>query len=281
MKICISADVTCDLPPWLAEQYDITLISIPIIKGDKAYFDGVDITNADIFRYFEETGKLCTTSALNPAQYLEHFKRLREKCDALIHIDIGSAMSACHQNARIAAMEIDNVYVVDSQNLSSGFGYIVLEAAIMAREGKSPEEIIEGISKIIPLVETSFVIDKLTYLYKGGRCSALAALGANLMNLKPCIEVRDGEMKVGKKYRGNFETVILKYVEDKLANRDDIDYSRIFITHPACPDSIVKSVEKRVKELGNFDEVLITNAGGSVSVHCGPMTLGIIFKRKA
>jgi DegV family protein with EDD domain len=281
MRVMISADSTCDLTPEIAEKHGIYIVPMCLIMRGKEHFDGQDVTNKDIFRYFEEEGKLCTTTALNPSQYLDHFKKARENCDALIHIDISSGFSSCHNNAKLAAEEIDNVYVLDSQNLSTGFGEVVLNAAIMAENGASVEEIIQSTNEIKRRVETSFVIDKLTYLHKGGRCSALAALGANLMNLKPTIEVVDGLMKVGKKYRGNFEFVILKYVEDRLSGRDDIDISRVFITHPACPPEIVQAVKHKIKEYVKFEEVIELRAGCSVAIHSGPITLGIIFKRKA
>lgn len=280
MRVKISADSTCDLSKEYTEKYGIYIVPMCLIKDDKKYFDGQDISNEDIFKYFEENNKLCTTVALNPLQYLDHFKCAREDCDYLIHIDIGSNFSSCHNNAKRAAEEIDNVMVLDSHNLSTGFGMIVLEAAIMAQNGATPEEIKNEVSSLSRRVEASFVIDKLTYLRKGGRCSAIASFGSNLMNIKPCLGIEGGIMKVCKKYRGSFENIILKYVEDRLSGRDDIDYSRVFVTHPACPQHIVDSVIEKVKELADFKEIKVLQAGCSVSIHCGPLTLGIVFNRK-
>jgi DegV family protein with EDD domain len=279
MKVRISADSTCDLSKEYTERHGIYIVPMCLIKDDKKYFDG-DLPNEEIFRYFEEEKKVCTTVALNPLQYLEHFERARQDCDYLIHIDIGSNFSSCHNNAKLAAEEIDNVMVLDSHNLSTGFGMIVLEAAIMAENGASPEEIKDMVASLSRRIEASFVIDTLSYLRRGGRCSALAAFGSNLMNIKPCLEVEGGVMKVGKKYRGNFESVILKYIEDRLSGRDDIDYSKIFITHAACPQHYIDSVINKINELAEFKESAVLPAGCSVAIHCGPLTLGIVYKRK-
>jgi len=156
----------------------------------------------------------------------------------------------------------------------------VLDAALMAEQGMSAEEIVKRLEELKPKVEASFVIDSLLYLWKGGRCSGVAALGANVLKLKPCIEVKNGKMEVGKKYRGNFEKVIIQYVTDRLKDRDDIDYKRIFVTHPIVPLEIVDNVVKAVKSLGPFKEVIVTRAGGTISTHCGPVCLGVLFYRK-
>jgi DegV family protein with EDD domain len=194
---------------------------------------------------------------------------------------LSSGISSCYQNALIAASEYKNVYVIDSQNLSTGCGHLVLDAAIMAEQGATAEEIVRRIEELRPTVEASFVIDSLLYLWKGGRCSGVAALGANVLKLKPCIEVKHGKMDVGKKYRGNFDKVIIQYVGDKLKDRSDIDYKRIFITHPSgVPRVVVENVIKTVKSLGPFEEVIETLAGGTISTHCGPVCLGILFYRK-
>jgi len=281
MKIRISADSTCDLSPDITSKHNIYIVPMCLIMREKEHFDGQDVSNEDIFRYFNEEKKLCTTTALNPSQYLEHFVRARETCDVLIHIDISSGFSSCHNNAKLASQEIDNVYVLDSKNLSTGFGHVVLDAAIMAENGAAVEEIIKATNELTGRVETSFVIDSLTYLHKGGRCSAVATLGANLMNLKPCIEVSDGLMKVAKKYRGNFDAVVMIYIEERLSGRDDIDTSRIYITHPACPREIVEAVRNKIPEYQKFEEITELQAGCSVAIHSGPVTLGLTFKLKA
>jgi DegV family protein with EDD domain len=220
--------------------------------------------------------------AANVADYTELFSRLADKYDAVIHFNLSSKMSSCHQNAVIAAQEFENVYVIDTKNLSTGSGHLVLDAAIMAKEGRSAEEIIERVNGLMDKVEASFVIDSLKYLHKGGRCSGVAALGANVLKLKPCIEVKNGAMGVGKKYRGNFEKVILEYVRDRLKGRDDIDTRRIFVTTPpgGVSPEIVQSVIDEIKKYKTFDEIFTSEASCTISTHCGPVTLGILFYRK-
>jgi DegV family protein with EDD domain len=281
MRIKILSDSVCDLTKEQLEKYDIELIPLPIIKNDKTYKDGVDIMPEDIFEYVESGKGICHTSAINVADYQEAFGRLADQYDAVILFTLSSGISSCYQNALIAASDFKNVYVVDSQNLSTGCGHLVLDAAIMAEQGATAEEIVRRIEELRPKVEASFVIDSLLYLWKGGRCSGVAALGANVLKLKPCIEVKNSKMDVGKKYRGNFDKVIIQYVADKLKDRTDIDYRRIFVTHPSgVPRAVVENVVKTVKALGPFEEVIETLAGGTISTHCGPVCLGVLFYRK-
>ena len=270
MNIKITADSTCDLSPELVEKYGIEILPLYIIKDGESYRDMQDIVPQDIFDHVNAGGTITTTAAINTEEYTEYFKPLSEQYDAVIHINISAGFSSCNQNANIAAEEFDNVYIVDSRNLSTGSGHVVIEAAIMAQNGASPEEI----------VEASFVVDKLDYLRKGGRCSALAALGANILSLRPCIEVKDGKMGVGKKYRGKFDACIEKYVNERLEGRTDIVTDRIFITHTPCDKKIVDMVRKTIKKHMQFTEIIETTAGCTVSSHCGPNTLGILFIRK-
>ena len=200
--------------------------------------------------------------------------------DAVIHIDISEDFSASYQNACNAAQEFDNVYVIDSRNLSSGHGHVVIEAAKMAEAGMEPAEICEKAKDLAERVEASFVVDRLDYLHKGGRCSAVAALGANMLQLKPCIEVKNGKMGVCKKYQGSFEKSLRKYVKDRLEGRDDIVLDRIFITHPAVAAKTVAMVREEVQKYADFKEIIETRAGCTISCHCGPNTLGILFIRK-
>lgn len=280
MKIKITADSTCDLSKELIEKYNIRTIPLHIINAeDKDFRDGIDISPKDIFEYVDTTGNICHTAALNIEEFESVFKEELAENDAVIHISISSDFSACYQNACIAA-EVGNVYVVDSRNLSTGGGLIVLAAAEMAQSGMEPAEIKAKLDEQTSKVEASFVIDTLKYLHKGGRCSALVALGANVLSLKPCIEVKDGKMGVGKKYRGSFDKSIKSYVKDRLVGRDDIDYSRVFITNCLCSDETIASVRALVEELGQFEEILETDAGCTVSNHCGPNCLGILFLRK-
>lgn len=278
MNIKITADSTCDLPKDLIEKYDIGIVPLYIVKGDSSLKDGVEINPQDIFEYVESGTGICHTAAVNVLDYLERFSAYLKDYDAVIHINISSDFSACNQNANIAASELQNVYVVDSRNLSSGSGHLVLDASHMASAGMAPAEIVERLKEHAKLVEASFVIDTLKYLYKGGRCSGIAALGANVLKLKPCIEVVDGKMEVGKKYRGNMDKIILQYISDRLNDRDDIDARRIFITHTSVSDAILSQVREVLKD--KFEEIIESDAGCTISNHCGPGTLGILFYRK-
>ncbi len=278
--IKISADSTCDLSPEIIKAYDITIAPLGIVVGDKTFHDGVDIFPADVFRYVDKEGKTCKTAAVNVYEYHSLFSELTKKYEAVIHICISAEFSSCFQNAMVAAQDFKNVYVIDSRNLSTGSGHVVYDAALMAKEGLAPQEIADRLNAVIPKVEASFVIDRLDYLHKGGRCSTVAKLGANLLQLKPCIEVIDGKMTVGKKYRGKFDACLEAYVKDRLFERSDIDYSRVFITHPMCSPETVALVRAAIKRYVAFDEIIETHAGCTVSNHCGPNTLGILFKRK-
>lgn len=281
MRIKITADSTCDLSPKMIERYDITIIPLYVVKGGQDYRDGVDITPKDIFEYVDNGGELCSTSAVSVVDFQNAFANLSKEYDAVIHIDIGSGFSACYQNACIAAEDYDNIYVVDSQNLSSGEGHVVVEAAKMAQSGADVQAILKHLEEIIPKVEASFLIERLDYMAKGGRCSSVAAFGANILGLKPCIEVKNGKMEVVKKYRGAFDKCILEYVKDRIKGRtQDLRDDLIFITHPACEKSTVKMAEGELKSYSFFKEIEETNAGCTVSCHCGPHTLGVLFIRK-
>lgn len=279
MKIKVTADSTCDLSQELLDRYDITTVPLYILKDGKEFRDGVDITPKDIFAHVAAGGDLCSTAAVNVADYIELFGRFSKDYEAVFHIDISSDFSSCYQNACTAAEEFDNVYVIDSRNLSSGQGHVVIEAAIKGAQMDDPKALYDYLVKLTDRVEASFVMDKLDYMRKGGRCSAVALLGANILQLKPCIEVVDGKMGVAKKYRGSFEKCLNTYVKDRLQGRDDIVYERIFITHPAC-DEYVGHIREEIKKYADFEEIDPTHAGCTVSCHCGPGTLGVLFIRK-
>lgn len=281
MKIRISADSTCDLSPELAEQYGVFLAPLCFVINDKMYYEHVDITPDDIFDIIENKRGAIKTAALNPAEYKELFeKQLALGYDALIHVDISSAFSSCYSNACQAAAELENVFVVDSKNLCTGFGLVVLEAARLAAEGEMPpEQICERLRSFVTNhVDASFVLDTLDYMRRGGRCSGVAAFGANLLRLKPCIEVVNGVMTVGKKYRGQLPRVLPDYVDDRLSDPSHVNTELLFVTHTGCSDELVSSVLAHVAEHIAFKKVLVTRAGCSVSIHCGPGTLGILFK---
>ncbi len=276
----IFADSTCDLSPELVEKYDITITPLYVSLGDKAYIDGVEIHPKDIFKYYNETKKLPKTAAVPVTYYEEVFKAAVSEGYDVIHFAISAEFSACYQNACIAAKEIGNVWTIDSRNLSTGIGHLVLIAAELAASGKTAEEIAEYVKEVAERLDVSFIIDKLEFLYKGGRCSGVAALGANVLKLKPCIEVVDGKMIVGKKYRGSFEKVVKEYIKERLEGNDSIDLKRIFLTWTGVDSKLINELTEEIKSYLPFEEVLVTEAGSTVTGHCGPGTLGILYIHK-
>ncbi len=277
MKIKITSDSTCDLSKELVEQFNIGIKPLYVIKGDETYYDGVTITPDDMYAYANETGKLCSTQALNVNDYIEFFEQERQGYDALIHVNISAGFSSCHQNALVAAQDFDNVYVIDSKNLSTGHGHVVLAAAEMAESGASAQEIVDAMNELAPRVDASFILDRLDYMAKGGRCSAVLAFGANLLKIKPCIEVVGGKMIVGKKYRGPYIKCLEQYIKERLTGRTDIKNHRIFITHSGTSEENLQLAERLVREYAEFENVNITRAGCTVSCHCGPNTIGILY----
>ena len=279
-NIIITSDSTSDLSLELRDRYNIPTMPLGVTLGGETFKDGVDITPDDIYLHHAKTGELPKTTAANIDECLNFFKPFVDEGKTIIHISLSSSLSSTFNNARLAAMELENVYVIDAQNLSTGTGLLVIAAAEMVKEGLSAEEIVEKINQLTANVDASFVIDNLDYLHKGGRCSALAMLGANVLKLKPCIEVKNGAMGVGKKYRGRYGDVLKIYVNERLADVDNIDPSRVFVTHAGCDDEIVNAVVEQVKEKGIFKEIFLTRAGCTISSHCGKDTLGILFIRK-
>ena len=280
-KIVITSDSTTDLSPELIERYGVKTLPMSITLGDKAFRDTVDITPDDIYEHHRKFGELPKTCATNVGECVDFFKPLVDDGYSVVHFTISAEMSSTFNNATIAAADFDNVYVVDTRNLSTGGGLLLLAACDMVKEGKTAKEIAEECAKLASHVDASFVIDSLEYLHKGGRCSALSVLGANLLKLKPCIEVKCGKMGVGKKYRGKYAEVLKQYAEDRLENREDLVKTRVFVTHAGCEKAVVDSIADLVKSKGIFDEVLVTRAGCAVSSHCGANTLGVLFIRKS
>ena len=280
MKIKIISDSTCDLSPAQLAEHDITLARLTVIKGDEQFVDGETITPADIFAHVAAGGDLCSTSAYSVGQYADLFAQYANDYDGIICINISAHFSSCHQNACIAAEDFPNVRVIDSMNLSTGQGHVVLEACRLTKECEDLDEIADKLKAFAPRVEASFLLDQLKYMVKGGRCSSAAALGANLLNLKPCIEVRDGKMSVVKKYRGNYAKCLASYVKDRLADREDIVRDELFLTYTPVTDECLTAVKEAIDAYGNFQTVYETTAGCTVSCHCGPSTLGVLFVRK-
>ena len=279
-KVIISSDSTCDLSPELLERYQIRILPMGISLGDQTYRDGIDITPDDIYAHQEKTGELPKTSAINLMENMDYFEELTKDGSAVVHFTISSSMSSTYNNACAAASSFADVYVVDAKNLSTGSGLLVIAAAEMAQKGMDAGQIAQQVAEMADCVDASFVVDNLEYLAKGGRCSAVAAFGANLLQLKICISVKNGAMGVTKKYRGKYGKVLLGYVAERLADAEDICLDRVFVTHAGCAPEIVDSVVEEVKKTLPFKEVLVTRAGCTVSSHCGADTLGVLFIRK-
>ena len=279
--IRVTADSTCDLSPEILSQYGIETLPLYVIYDGVEHKDGVDLTPDQLYEKVRQDGKLGSTAAINVDDYLTFFSRLREDCETVIHFTISSEMSSCFQNANIAAREVGGVYVIDSRSLSTGMGLLVLRACELAQKGMAAEVIVSAINAMTEKVEATFVPDNLEYLKMGGRCSAAAALSATLLRIHPCIQVREGKMGVGKKYTGNHENVLMKYVKDRLAKLEEVDLSRVFITHSGMSDpALVDKVKEAVLAIAPFEEVLVTRAGCTISNHCGPDTLGVLFCKK-
>ncbi len=282
MSIKVTSDSTCDLSPELLSRYDITLTPLSVIKDGVSFLDNVDITPQDIYRHVDNGGALCSTSAVNVDSYRKVFKEFSSKYDAVIHITIGSLFSACYQNATIAAANFPNVYVVDSMNLSTGQGHLVIEAAELAQKGLSGVEIASQLNALRSRVHASFILDRLDYMQKGGRCSSVVALGGKLLRIKPEIAVLDGAMKMVDKYRGSFDKCVEKYVRDILKDQQDIRLDRIFITHSPVEESAVAMARETIKKYVDFkdENIYETSANCTVACHCGPGTLGVLFMTK-
>lgn len=281
MAVKIISDSTCDLSEDLLRKYDIAIAPLTVTLGERSGHDGIEITPDEIYEYVESSGDLPKSSAVSVGEYVNLFKTWREQGYEIVHFNISSKFSVSWQNACTAAEEIGGVRVVDSENLSTGQGLLVIHGAEMAQQGYSAEEIAENCTKLAKQVEASFVINTTEYLHKGGRCSSLANISATLLHIKPCIEVRNGAMHPGKKYHFAIAHAIHSYVEDRLKNRNDIDMKRIFITHTRIDTQIIEDVREMIKKhCPEMEEILETTAGATITTHCGPGTLGILFMRK-
>lgn len=283
-KVILSADSACDIGPILQERFDVRLFQFHIIIGDKTYRDGIDIQPEDIYRIWREQGILPKTAAITPAEYIKHFSDWVRQGYEVVHLNLGTGLTSTHQNATIAAHELGNVYPIDAASLSSGFGLLVVKAGELIEQGLSGFEVKEAIDEMHEKTHASFVLDTLEFMKAGGRCSAVTAFGANLLKLKPGIRVdnqKGGSMGVGKKYRGAMEKVLVEYVRDELADKkDSLDLSRVFITHSGSPDSDVELVKAEISKYANFEELYVTRASCSISAHCGPRTLGVLYMTK-
>lgn len=279
-RIGVASDSTCDLSKELLDQYGISILPLHVILDDKEYLDGVDVTPNDIYEWSEKVKKTPKTSAFSPAEAEDFLKAQMEQYDELIFFGISDTMSTSRNVMQMTAEGMglqDKVFVIDSMNLSTGIGLLVVQAAVLAKNAASAKEVVDEILGLRPKVRASFVVDTLTYLYRGGRCSGTAALIGSAIQLHPSIHVIDGNMQVGKKYRGKMEKVVMNYVDDSIRCMMGAEKERVFITHSGSDPAIVEAVRKKLLELGYFKEVLETRAGGVISSHCGPGTLGVLF----
>ena len=279
----IFTDSTSDLSKELLEKYNIDVIPLYIHLGDKEYKDGEEIGIQDAFKWSDENKTTPKTAACSVDDVVKAVEPYKESGDDVIIFTISGEMSSTLQVMRMAAEEMeyeDHVFVIDSRNLSTGIGLLIMEAAVMAEDGKSAEEIVAKVNEYIPKSRASFVIDTLVYLARGGRCSAVAALVGGMLNIKPKIVVKDGTMGVDKKYRGPYKKVILQYAKDLEPQMLNAKKDRVFVTHTPCDDGIVESVVDYVKSLNYFDDVIVTEAGTTIGSHCGPNTLGVLFIEK-
>lgn len=275
MKTLITAESTIDLPKELLEKYQIKTIPYMVLLGDKDFKDG-EIEATEIFKFVDEKKILPKTSAINKQQYTDFFKENLKSCDAIVHFSLSGQITSSTQNAKDAAAELENVYVVDTQSLSTGIALLAIYARKLADSGLGAKEIYEKASARVPSVQASFVVKKLEYLYKGGRCSALAYFGANLMKIRPQIILKDGKMGVHRKYRGNMDKVVENYCKDTLEEFDNPDLSVGFVTYTTATPEMVEAAKRSLQEKG-FKTIYETRAGATISSHCGENTLGILY----
>ena len=276
MKIAITSDSTIDLSKELLQEFDIKIIPLQFTLGDNVYRDG-DLTNEQIFEHVNNGGDLPKTSAENAEGFKEFFTTILKDYDAIIHFDLSSDISSTYNNARIAGLEFDGkVEVVDSKNLTTGIALLAIYARKLTKTESDIKVIAEKVKERIPYIQTSFVVERLDYLHKGGRCSSVALLGANILKIRPQIVLKDGKMGSAKKFRGPMPMVVSKYCTETLAEFNNPDKSVIFITYSSATPEMIKAAHDVVDAQG-FKNVYETKAGGIVSSHCGENTLGIIY----
>ncbi len=281
-KIAVLADSTCDLSQELVKRYDVTILPLHIHLGDEEYLDGSNLTPEDIYKWSDEHKATPKTSTIALEDTIETMKTALAEAEEVIAFSISSEMSSSYNVLNMAAAELeaeDRVFVIDSESLYTGIGLLVLTACDLASQGLSGKEIAERVNVLRPYVRASFVVDTLVYLHRGGRCSGLAAMAGSTFKLHPCILVENAKMKPGKKYRGQLAKVVRDYAHDLEAELKKAVSDRVFITHSGCDDQIVEETKAYLESLNIFREILITRAGGVISSHCGPGTLGVLFIR--
>ena len=279
------ADSSCDIGPELAERYHVDFVHIHVRLNGNEYLDGVNITHKEIYENYQKNHTLPSTAAMNIDEYAAVFRPYIEQGYDIVHVSLGSGLSSTCNNARLAGELFgpDRVHVIDSKSLSTGSGHIVCECGDRILKGMSAKQIVEEVTPITDRVSASFILDDLEYLHAGGRCSGLAQFGASLMNIKPCIMVQNdqfGSMTVGKKYMGSYKRSALKYVENLIKDRTDIELHRCFITHSGSDPEVLEAMRVHALELQPFEEIHITQASATICSHCGPNTTGILFIRK-
>ncbi len=279
------ADSSCDIGPELAERYNVDFVHIHVRLNGQEYLDGVNITHKEIYQNYDERHTLPSTAAMNIDEYEAVFRPFIEQGYDIVHVSLGSGLSSTCNNARLAGEQFEpgRVWVIDSKSLSTGSGHIVCECGERIKKGMDAKQVFEEVSPIADRVSASFILDDLEYLHAGGRCSGLAQFGASLMNLKPCIIVQPelfGSMTVGKKYMGSYKRSAIKYVENMIEGRTDIELDRCFITHSGSDPEVLEAMKKRALELQPFREIHITQASATICSHCGPNTTGILFIQK-
>lgn len=275
MKIAISTESTADLTKELIDEYDFKIIPYVVQLGDNSGLDG-EITTEQIISFVNEKKILPKTAAINEYRFSEHFTEILKEYDAVIHFSLSSELSVACSNAKRAAENFENVYVVDSRSLSTGIALLAIYAKKLVDEGKTAQEVYDLALKRVPYVQASFELKRLDYLYKGGRCSALALFGANLLKIRPQIILQEGKMVPGKKYRGNFAHVVKNYCEDVLSEYDNPDLSLGFVTYTTADEEIIETAKNYLKERG-FQRICVTRAGGTITSHCGEDCLGILY----
>lgn len=281
--IAITTDSTCDLPQRFIDENDITVVPLTVLLGDTVYRDGVDIKPDDVYSFVEKTGKLPKTSAVTPAEYFEVFKQLTDEGKKVVHIGFSSGLSSSFQNACVAASEFDNVFCVDSKTLCTAQGLLVLKACDYRAKGMDAKKIADRVTKLVPKVSATFVLDGLEYLHKGGRCSSVARFGANVLGIKPSIAVdnQTGKLEVSKKYRGKTEIVYKQYIADRMNEIKRIQPDRVVIAESGGVSSQIIAFAKGVIEgRDKFNQVIVADAGCTISSHCGPKTFAIFYIKK-
>jgi len=275
--VVITADTTCDLSPELLERFGISTTPLTIQLGDESFFDGQDFTPDVMYARYREDGTLPKTAAPSIQQFMDFFQQFTSQGYEVVHLDISSDLSCTFANARLAAMELEGVYPVDSRQLSSGVALLAIEGAKCRDEGMSAADIQARLESLTSKVDTSFVLDTLEFMAKGGRCSGVAALAANLLKLKPAIEMKNGKLEVYKKYRGNINNVYKQYIKERIGNKSILP-GHVFITNSGeVDDAVIDELEALIQELIPAENIHRSIAGCTISSHCGPKCLGVLF----